>query len=80
MNNITSMVTASRNANVYDDISSLGIRSLRNNSHLSAVTRLRYDYRSDGMCLKNFADMLFVMDLLYGATLHVFTIARILAC
>jgi hypothetical protein len=47
MNNIISMVTASRNGNIQDDISSKERNSFNKNITLSAVTRLRYGHRSD---------------------------------
>lgn len=47
MNNIISMVTASRNGNIYDDISFIERKSFNKNITLSAVTRLRYGHRSD---------------------------------
>jgi len=71
MNNVISMVTASRNGNIYDGISSLERKSFNNNTKLSVVTRLRYDYRSDDMSSRVFADILFVTYLLRGAILRI---------
>ena len=71
MNIIISMATALTNGCMYDDSSSFERTSLKDNSNLSAVTRPRYDYRSDKMCLIDLAGILCASYLLCGARLHI---------